>query len=81
MVRTLHSATAAVLDVLGVLDVELEVEDDELSVGAELDVVSGLGVVVVTAVVVDEEGDVDVVVSTEVEVTREGATAIGLSPT
>jgi hypothetical protein len=75
MVRTVHSAAAAVLDV------ELEVEDEELCAGAELDVVSPPGVVVVDTVVVDEVGDVVVVVSTKDEVTSEGATATGLSPT
>lgn len=64
-----------------VLEVELEVEDEELSAVAELDVVSPAGVVVVNAVVVDEVGDVVVVVSSKDEVAREGATATGLSPT
>jgi len=64
-----------------VLDVELEVEDGEPSAVAELEVVSPAGVVVVNSVVVDEVGDVVVVVSTKDEVTSEGATATGLSPT
>ncbi|HEX6301853.1 MAG TPA: hypothetical protein VF148_15445 [Acidimicrobiia bacterium] len=78
MVRTLHSTEA---DVLDVLDAGLEVEGEEPAVEAELDVVSPLGVVVVSTVVVEEAGNVVVVVSTEDEVTSEGATATGLSPT
>lgn len=79
MVCTVHSSAA----VVEVVDVVLEVEDVEPSVAAELEVVPGVDVEVVTGarVVVGESGDLVVVVSATDEVVSEGATATARSPT